>query len=1650
MEFVGKIVKKEFKGIGILSGIVKSYNPSSGLLEIVYEDGDAAELDSTQVASLVECKQGLEEKEKPLFGRKPKKRSRMDKHYEMSGISGNLGQNSVNSSIMDTKFGGHLDDTGNFNANSISDSGFNRSLDMGNGLRENWFGRVETMGDVNRSASSKDEIVQTLEKENKFGENLKDSISANENSEGTDYLKDGFDLNSGLNLNEEVHVNDQCTSHGNSEDSLMRIDSIDLNVDVNNELDVNFDVADLGCLTKKREPKFDLNLEVKVIHGSTVYVDRDAPLGFIKGKEDGVYNGDVEASDSIGVSHANCGQDCSSMEVQPKGGPSETGITIINESRDDSGIPCKEGSSGRKKRKLSDNLKLTSEMVLRRSSRRGSVRNHVTSTIASSVMKDPLSSSGVSTQTKEKMMVSSCVQIEKPDFLPLKLHLPLSSQNLILDDIPILEFFSIYACLRSFSTLLFLSPFELESFVEALKYRSPSTLFDNIHVSILQILRKHLENLSNEGSQTASNCLRNLNWDLLDLITWPIFMAEYLMIHGSGFKPDFSLNHLKLFSSDYYKQPVSIKVEILRLLCDDMIEAEAIRSELNRRSLEAEPDTGFDQNMYTDMYKRRRAVFEASDGSFLAEGNADDTTDWNSDECCLCKMDGSLICCDGCPAAFHSRCVGISNDHLPEGDWYCPECAIDRHKPCMKLQKSLRGADLLGIDPHGRIYFSSCGYLLVSDTSDTESSFKYYQREDLNVIVEVLKSAGTSYCGILKEIYEHLRVPVILNARTSNMDVLNQSFCLDMHMSRQFSDTFTSRAPFKSSGTLCVKNETYKESKMEKKSISGSSDHIDHEVSKVENCLDSVTAMESPCITSDGSAETMPKNPGIDESHLKYGAHDSTIIDLTRKYSFSFAGGHGQSTKTTVKLGTSEVHCDIDYINYYSLARTASLVSEELMCKFPERINLNSGMSEEDIISAQAKAILKKSTKFCWPSFQYLNVDALKEKCGWCLSCKVPSKDRDCLFNTVAGPVWETSNSDFIGLQCKSKCKGHLTDVICHILSLEDQLSGLLLGPWLNSNHTKLWRKSLLKASDMASVKQLLLTLESNLRRLALSVEWLRHVDSVFTMGSASHIVTSSLRTSSKQGFGRKRGRSSDLDSNSASNAASGLGIFWWRGGRLSRKLFNWKVLPCSLACKAARQAGCKKISGILYPENSEYAKRSKYIAWRASVEASTTVEQLALQVRELDSNIKWNDIKNTHPISVLDKDSRKAIRLFKKAIVWRKCTEKEVVKYLIDFGKRKAIPDIVIKHGYPLEESSSKRKKYWLEESYVPLHLLKNFEERRIARNSNGIKPGNILDIGRTKGAHRQRGFSYLFSKAERSEYHQCGHCNKDVPIREAVSCLYCKGFFHKRHVRKSFGAVTAESTYSCHRCQDGGAHVKTGKRQGRGKIQTQKHTKVPTVCRSVKLKGSRKALTSAKQVRSQNNKKALPTVPLRRSARKAKCLALQNKNIGGRRKGKLTKYKKATIEEPQRCTSQRKKRTQVYHSYWLNGLLFSRKKNDERIMLFTEKKQLAFAEHLSVTLDQPRCHLCREAGHTSSLTYVPCQICGEWFHGDAFGLNIENINQLIGFSCHVCRKKAAPICPHMKSNASQLPHVPSNSSIECVEEVSNAVPSLSEIPCN
>uniref|UniRef100_A0A673G1H6 Autoimmune regulator n=1 Tax=Sinocyclocheilus rhinocerous TaxID=307959 RepID=A0A673G1H6_9TELE len=52
----------------------------------------------------------------------------------------------------------------------------------------------------------------------------------------------------------------------------------------------------------------------------------------------------------------------------------------------------------------------------------------------------------------------------------------------------------------------------------------------------------------------------------------------------------------------------------------------------------------------------------------------------NDDECTVCKDGGELICCDGCPRAFHLTCLVPPLTSIPSGTWRCQLCQSNRAK----------------------------------------------------------------------------------------------------------------------------------------------------------------------------------------------------------------------------------------------------------------------------------------------------------------------------------------------------------------------------------------------------------------------------------------------------------------------------------------------------------------------------------------------------------------------------------------------------------------------------------------------------------------------------------------------------------------------------------------------------------------------------------------------------------------------------------------------------------------------------------------------------------------------------------------------------------------------------------------------------------
>ncbi|KAI3846440.1 hypothetical protein MKX03_001890 [Papaver bracteatum] len=1283
----------------------------------------------------------------------------------------------------------------------------------------------------------------------------------------------------------------------------------------------------------------------------------------------------------------------------------------------------KEEPRSKKRKKSSGNTKATSEMVLRRSSR----RTNSTYSLQNVLMVEESSAVDISPDTDKISVGLHTEGFTEQNLVPSKMELPLSSKNLNLDEIHILDFFSVYSCLRSFSAILFLSPFSLEAFSVAVNNKVPNSLIDSIHVSILRTLKLQMEFLSSEGSQSASNCLRSLNWELLDLVTWPVYMVEYLLIHGSELKPGYELSRLKLLNNDYYKQSPSIKLEILRCLCDDLLEAEVIRLELNRRNVASENDADIDRISNSENYKKRKHPVNGLGSSGLTEVIVDETNDWNSDECCLCKMDGSLICCDGCPAAYHSRCVGVVKDLLPEGDWYCPECVMDKHYSSMKSSKSLRGAELLGVDPYGRLFFSSCGYLLVSDSCETESSYYYYHKDDLDAVIEVLRSSSTLYSGIINAISINWNTP--------------------------FDSKVKDRLNFQ---TPSVHRNLIVDSKPKPSEISATNKVLDGQSCKVSlqsirspvsSVAVQVKDMIRPITNSEGFTEISQgvegyQMPVKNEADCSNNSFEDLNYTGSLENTTSNIGNHSlepaastveqkQNTVAEVPASANMVFEDDYYVNYYSLAHISASIAGQLLSISSGSIAQDLKKSDEEIVAKQMNLISKNMTRFSWSSIYALPMEAEKESCGWCFSCRSTNSE-DCLFSiTAKHSVAKGFRIDFSSIKNN---ESHLTTVIHHILSIEERLSGLLSGPWRNPHYSKHWRRTVTQASSVASLRNLLVIVESNLRHIALSADWFKVVDSVVTMGSASYAMTKGQVSSSKNGGGKKRGKLSLTETNSTVNGGGRSGVFWWRGGRVSRQVFHCKILPQFLAVKSGRQAGCGKIPTILYLDNSESARRIRYTAWRAAVEMSTTVTQLACQVREFYSNIRWDEIENAQLLSLIDKDYKRSWRLFKKVTIRRKCVEGANVKYLLDFGKRRTIPDSVIQHGVMLELSASERKKYWLDELHVPLSILKAFEEKKLARIHNKIDSAVLRgEAGKLiKRTSRKRGLSYLLSK---SENHQCGQCKKDLLVREAVSCNDCKGLFHKKHFRKPKGKTSADCTYTCNKCQSTKhvkklvkKFVKIKKKTKKGKpVAQEKITNISERPRrsiqrvnyvelqKKELDGTKKHTPShQKQGITKKNTRGRPRkwVPVEQKIQPKKVIVKKKKR--GRPKKLITKKHEEGRSKKVVCWP-KGNRTQIYHAFWLNGLRFSSKPNDARVIDFGKGRLLLPSENTNALSTQPICGLCLEAEYTSRLIYIKCEKCQEWFHGDAFGCKVESTTKIIGFRCHKCRESSPPVCPHM-----------------------------------
>ena len=185
------------------------------------------------------------------------------------------------------------------------------------------------------------------------------------------------------------------------------------------------------------------------------------------------------------------------------------------------------------------------------------------------------------------------------------------------------------------------------------------------------------------------------------------------------------------------------------------------------------------------------------------------------------------------------------------------------------------------------------------------------------------------------------------------------------------------------------------------------------------------------------------------------------------------ASSHDLARINTRKGIKQNVQRETGYRNQYIFAQMTTAISEELARKSVSRTN--DMRSDEEITSTQVKTILMKTTKFQWRNIQDLYLDAWKEKCGWCHSCKSEDagSETDCLFNMSLGALRSPSETEVANSQSIDK-KSHLMAIICQMLSMESRLQGLLVGPWLNPQHSRIWREHILNATNISSLRHLL------------------------------------------------------------------------------------------------------------------------------------------------------------------------------------------------------------------------------------------------------------------------------------------------------------------------------------------------------------------------------------------------------------------------------------------------------------------------------------------------------------------------------------------------------------------------------------------------
>uniref|UniRef100_A0A6N2L8K3 PHD-type domain-containing protein n=1 Tax=Salix viminalis TaxID=40686 RepID=A0A6N2L8K3_SALVM len=1274
------------------------------------------------------------------------------------------------------------------------------------------------------------------------------------------------------------------------------------------------------------------------------------------------------------------------------------------------------------------------------------------------------------------------MEVETPVVPPPQL--PSSSGSIRVPDEFVSHLFSVYTFLRSFNIRLFLSPFTLDDLVGAINCPIQNTLLGAIHFALMRVLRRRLEALSSDGSELASKCLRSVDWRLLDPLTWPVHLVHYLTIMGYANGAEWKGLYDHLWKREYFSLPVGRKLMILQILCDDALDSVELRAEVDIRE---ESEVGLDPDVVTailpDNGPRRvhprcsktsacedketmdiiagnqgskpfsNSKYLSSKGTERDRNASDADVDENGDECCLCGMDGILLCCDGCPSSYHSRCIGVVKMYIPKGPWYCPECSINKLGPTIPLRTSHKGAEVFGIDLYEQVFMGTCNHLLVLKASTSgEPCFRYYNLMDIPKVLQTLSESmqhGLLYSEICKAIVQHWNIP------QSSSSVLENERGFDRAPVKEDAIFSTISLPF------CEESHKVPDNVVAENAVSlnGSSTDVvavscldtsldasvqvgpqyivsDGDMSRTGNChLTSTKLHEQIKLESTESVNQLADPSGVTQqswvdrsSAIELATFTSansagSCIDNENRnclpafvFSQSEEGNHPglemverNSTNSFSYVGTFfKPHA---YINHYmhgdfaaSAAANLSVLSSEESHSGTQKSG-NGRKAISDIL-LQVKAFSTAASRFFWPSSERKLVEVPRERCGWCHSCKQSSNKRGCMLNSAALTATKGVSKIISGLSPIMNGEGSLCSIATYILCMGEVLCGLTVGPFLSAIHRKQWCKQVEDASSYSAIKQPLLELEKNIRLIALSGDWVKAMDDWLVESSVTQSSASITGTMQRRVNG-KRHQKHSVAIDVAADGCHDKSFVWWRGGRLLQIVSNKAILPQSMVKRAARKGGSRKISGIHYTDDSEILNRSRQLIWRAAVERSNNASQLALQVRYLDYHVRWSDLVRSEQNLQDGKGSETEASVFRNAVIYDKKFEEKKIRYGIAFGNQKHLPSRIMKNIINIEKTEDGKDKYWFSEMHVPLYLIKEFEESVDVIPPSSKKPSNELSVLQRRQLRDSRRdiFSYLASKRDKLDKCSCASCQCDVLIRNTVTCSSCQGYCHKDCTVSSRIYTNKEARFSvtCKLCYS-----------ARAIIYNEKSNE--SLNSPFPFKGHHIAETVTKDTRIKVHNQPLVSVRTQESCSKVK----QNTSASS----KATKTKSRTRDncsEVKQATSSSSKATKTESRSRNWGVIWRKKNNEDTGIDFRHKSILLKGSPNGNWL-MPVCSLCRK-DYNCDLMYIHCKTCSNWFHAEAVEVEESKLADVIGFKCCRCRRIKSPNCPYRVDNGYEKP---------------------------